>query len=532
MDMVHDNPGEKRTETMFRNPETLRSYGYNTQVFKHFNTIAVFSKLGEDYFPTEESRDWLETMRKIVSNELFYAKQAGLMAMSHIDLFVLPKLLVEKYRDEICDKNGRISIYKEKTKEIHRIMFDELFAEYPIDGLIIRVGETYLHDTPYHQGNGAVEYGDKAKEKDTFVELINFLVEEVCKKHGKYLIFRTWDCFPDRFHSNLEYYLDITNRIEPNEKLIFSIKHTALDFWRRVKFNPCIGKGRHRQVIEVQCQREYEGKGAFPDYIMDGVINGFPENREKIGLRDVVNNPLICGVYTWSRGGGWFGPYIKNEFWCELNTYVISKYAQNTNLTEKMIFSEFAHKKMGLDDDNAGKFHILCQKASDAVLHGRYIEAYDQSLNEELMPCVNWTRDESLGGLRQLDVVFNYAESKNLVQEMLREKEQSVKEWHEVREMFHTIQMPDGSLKEFISDSIEYGLRLFQIINISFHIFAAYRKKEACKELLAAYDEAWEYYLELEKRPQSSSSYKDIYYFAENRQGLNETVELSRKISG
>ena len=30
-----------------------------------------------------------------------------------------------------------------------------------------------------------------------------------------------------------------------------------------VPFNPCIGIGKHQQVVEVQCQREYEGKGAI-----------------------------------------------------------------------------------------------------------------------------------------------------------------------------------------------------------------------------------------------------------------------------
>ena len=107
-------------------------------------------------------------------------------------------------------------------------------------------------------------YGDKSAEKDAFVFLINFLRDEVCQKHGRYLFFRTWDCFPDRFHADKNYYLDVTDRIEPHEKLIFSIKHTALDFWRRVRFNDCLTAGKHRQIVEVQCQREYEGKGAYP----------------------------------------------------------------------------------------------------------------------------------------------------------------------------------------------------------------------------------------------------------------------------
>ena len=148
MDMVHDNPGEERWKTEFRNPEKLVGYGYNTQVFKHVNTVISFDYDGEDFFPTEEAKKWFADMTKIVENEFCEAKKKNLMTMSHIDLFVLPKMLVEKYHDEICDENGKISIFKEKTKELHSKMFDEMFKKFPVDGLIIRVGETYLFDTP------------------------------------------------------------------------------------------------------------------------------------------------------------------------------------------------------------------------------------------------------------------------------------------------------------------------------------------------------------------------------------------------
>lgn len=531
MDMVHDNPGEIRTKTIFRKPETLTRFGYNTQVFKHLNTIATFSELGEDFFPSKESKEWLSCMTQTVVNEIQDAKKEGLMAMSHIDLFVLPKALVERYKDKICDIDGRISIYKEKTKELHRIMFDELFSKYSVDGIIVRVGETYLFDTPYHTGNGAVKYGDKEEEKDTFVELINFLVEEICNKHGKYLIFRTWDCFADRFHADLEYYLDVTNRITPCDKLIFSIKHTALDFWRRVKFNPCLGQGNHRQVVEVQCQREYEGKGAYPSYIMDGVINGFSEIKNKIGLKALRNNPLICGVYTWSRGGGWFGPYIKNEFWCELNAYVISQYAKNPDLDEKVIFDTYIKKRLGTDMEGADKFYMLCKKASDALLHGRYIEVYDKTLNEEYMPCCNWMRDDRIGGLRHLEKVFDYLEENGLTDEALSEKEQSVSEWAEVKKIFESIQVSDDDLKEFISNSIEYGKRLFEVVNIAFKIFASYRKGRICSDLIEEYDEAWKNYIKVEELQQASSSYSDTYSYGETDvgQGMRETVDMYRK---
>ena len=70
--------------------------------------------------------------------------------------------------------------------------------------------------------------------------------------------------------------------------------------------------------MEVQCQREYEGKGAYPNYVANAVINGFEETKQDASprcLNDVKDNPLFYGVWTWSRGGGWYGPYISNELW-------------------------------------------------------------------------------------------------------------------------------------------------------------------------------------------------------------------------
>ena len=529
MNMIHDNPGEPPFVTEFRKPEKSLEYGFNTQVFRHCGTTISFRAMKEDFFDSEPAREWLAKAQKKAGDDVRAAHEAGLKTMVHMDLFVLPGKLVERYREEICDEEGRISIFRPKTKEIYGILFDELFEAYPLDGVVIRVGETYLHDTPYHVGNGGVKYGDKEQEKREFVELLRFLRQEVCVRHGKFLVFRTWDCFPDRFHACLEYYLDVTDQVEPHEKLIFSMKHTALDFWRRVRFNPCIGEGKHRQVIEVQCQREYEGKGSYPMYVMEGVINSFPEVSDKKGLRDVADHPLVCGIFAWPRGGGWFGPYIKNEFWCDLNTYVISHYAVDPHRTEEDIFLEFAREKMGMDAENVLRFRTLCRKIPEAVLRGRYIEAYDVILKEQIMPSANWIRDNRIGGLRQLNEVFAYLEQNDLVGDALAEKELGLKLWKEIREDFREIQMPDLTLRAFIENSIEYAVRFYTIINISFRIFAKCRRNENVRELLAEYDNAWVSYKELELRPQASSSYCEEYIFSDNNLGLNETIAYCRE---
>ena len=150
MDMVHHNPGEAPFSTAFLNPEKLAEYGYNAQVFKHINTAITFENYDPEIFPEGSAeKAWMDDFSKGIAEEIRKAKQAGLKVYYHIDLFVLPKRMVEKYKEEICNADGKIDLYKEKTLEIHRAMFDELFTRFSdVDGLIIRVGETYLHDTP------------------------------------------------------------------------------------------------------------------------------------------------------------------------------------------------------------------------------------------------------------------------------------------------------------------------------------------------------------------------------------------------
>ena len=157
IDMIHHNPGDKPFDTAFSDPEYLRSYGYNAQAFKHINTIATFDAIAPGVFPsTPEESSWRESFTADRVKEIANAKAAGLEVYYHIDLFVLPKKIVEHFAEEILDpQSGRISLNRPKTLEIHRALFNEILERFPeIDGFIIRVGETYLFDTPHHSGDG------------------------------------------------------------------------------------------------------------------------------------------------------------------------------------------------------------------------------------------------------------------------------------------------------------------------------------------------------------------------------------------
>jgi len=352
-------------------------------------------------------------------------------------------------------------------------------------------------------------------------------------KHDRQLFFRTWDIFPDKLHASLPHYLEVTNQVEPHPKLAFSIKHTALDFWRHVKVNECLTHGRHPQIIEVQCQREYEGKGAYPNYVMDGVINGFEENARKIGLKDLLGHPKILGVYSWSRGGGWYGPYIENELWPDLNAFVLARFAQNPARSEEEIFLEYATGWLGLDNGDVNRFRELCLLSAKAILHGRHCAAFDRALKESVLPTALWMRDDRLGGRQQLAEVLDFLHQKNLVAEAFAEKAEAVRLWEKIGALARDIRWPAGATGEFAKISAEYGLRLFRIVDCGWRILTAKpADAPALEKDLADYDAAWADYRALASSPLCPSLYEGRYFGLPGQPaapGLDASVAQVRK---
>lgn len=116
------------------------------------------------------------------------AKKEDLQVYCMLDMLVLPSLLVEKHRTELTNEQGKLDISKPYTQLCIRELMKEMFETFPqLDGLVIRTGETYLHDAPYYVGNHPVQNG-----MHDHIALINLLREEVCERRSKKLFYRTW----------------------------------------------------------------------------------------------------------------------------------------------------------------------------------------------------------------------------------------------------------------------------------------------------------------------------------------------------
>ena len=559
MDMVHHNPGEAMTQSQFLDPAFLKQKGYGAKVFFLFEAAQFginWKTFDPTIFPdTTEAGKWVANKAKTIQTKYDEAKREGLQVYCMLDMLVLPSALVDKHKVELTNEKGKIDISKPYTQQCIRELMSEMFDTYPqLDGLIIRTGETYLHDAPYYTGNHPVQNG-----MHDHITLINLLREEVCEKRNKKLFYRTWDM--GQLHSLPKHYLSVTDSIEPHPNLYFSIKHTMTDFWRGaivnpdmdydtmdtywleesgrygVPFNPCIGIGKHKQIVEVQCQREYEGKGSHPNYIAKGVINGFeefkkPGIRQPYCLSQLKDNPLFKGVWTWSRGGGWGGPYIPNEFWIELNAYVMAQWANNPSRAEQDIFADFAREK-GLPKNEIESFRRLCLLSEDGVIKGQYSALGDVY--------VNWTRDDNVTGTYFQRAYFDRMIKAGKVEDYLQEKKEAVHIWKEIEELAQQLHFASEEVTHFVRTSCTYGRIKYELFAVAWHImlrgYVSERSgipfnRDEMNTYIADFDRLWTEWNELcQNNADSPSIYKISSSFFGTPVGIKETVDHYRLVN-
>lgn len=411
LDKVMLNPGDDLgfERTKYADPEVMRDLGYSGMVASgdlSFLLAADFSKAlpGSNLFPkSSPASAWIAAFRSGVKQFLTRIRKTGLLALGHCDMMVLPRALVEHplYGPELLDAKGRIDFYgRPLVKWVLAQQISEVFGLFPeISGLVVRIGETYLYDSPFHTGHSPLAGREEASREEQQILLahfISFLRDQVCVRHGRILIFRTWETFDHRA-ATAEYYINVTDRIPQHELLYFSAKHTRGDFLRDSQglFNAQLGQGKHAQIIEVSCQRAYEGKGAFPNYIGDGVINGFAELQDRKGLKHVINASQIRGLWTWSRGDGWWGPYLKgNELWVDLHVQVLSSWWRlRGGMSEEDVFHAVVCPRLlpPLAGQGCKRLRALGLAAANATLRTHYCP--------EVNGCGGWIRDDRLGGL-------------------------------------------------------------------------------------------------------------------------------------
>ncbi len=486
LDMVHHNPGELPYQSAYNSPGYLKEAGYNGKVYFLFESPALainWESLSPDILPQgSEERAWVDAKAVQIRQMHQACKEQGMAIYAMSDLVLFPKRLIEKYgiQESFGDPQDSLTI------SLLKVQIDEIFTQFPdLDGLVVRIGETYLHDAPFHEGS----IKDKKNPEKTIIPLMKLLRDEICVKRNKKVIFRTWYAFD----VDAETYQMVSDGVKPHDNLTISVKHCEGDFHRANPFSKVIGQGRHKQIIEVQCAREYEGKGAYPNYIANGVIEGFEEHarmpEEKINsLREFTERcpDLYAGVWTWSRGGGWAGPYINNEMWCDLNAWVMAQWAHDPAQSEEAVFMRYAKEKLQLSSADALKFRQLCLLSAKAVVRGR------NSTFRDMTP--QWTRDMGIGWPRP-----NVNSDPEKQQRNLKQKDEAIEIWKEIVALAEQISWADNETRIQAISSSKYGLHLYEIYRSLVYLAEAEANndKGAMKIWIDNYDKAWESYTQL-----------------------------------
>lgn len=545
LDMVHNNPGEEPYVTKYNSPAFLKQQGFNGAVTHwHVNCAITYDNLKKGVVPKgSEERTWIEKHALEVEKKLADFEANGIAVYPFTDFLVFPRSIWQKYREELTGSDtkskNKPDIQKPLTQKLLRAQIEGIFTRFPdLDGITLRFGETYLHDTPFHLGNSPIRSGEHAVEDH--VLLLSILREEVCVKRNKKLFYRTWD-FGYNFHNNPDFYLAVTNQVEPHPNLIFSIKYQQGDYHRMTPFNPSLGIGKHAQIVEAQSRMEAYGKGAHPYYTAKGVIDGWPETKYEIGfwnqqftgklndpskprgVKDVLSSGLIQGVMTWSHGGGWQGPYIKHEIWTDLNTYVVSHWAQNPRLDEETLFNQFADS-LGFDAFNRDLFRQLALLTIEGVRKG-HCSSYSAN-------SVWWTRDEFFSVSYNNKIVKDII-NRNMVGPVLAEKAEAVAIWQQIESISKQLRINDQALLEAIRISSTYGRIKYQIIEKLWGMMiedeyirqgkVVDRKKLA--DVLAEYDGLWKEWRELEKNsPYCATIYTELAFRNEEKGSAKEMV--------
>lgn len=242
-------------------------------------------------------------------------------------------------------------------------------------------------------------------------------------------------------------------------------------------------------------------KEAHPVYVFGGMVNGFSEYSQIMDIDAVQSvgqlksDPKFKGFWTWSRGGGWRGPYISNELWCDINTISATIWAQNMSLTEDEVLMKTL-RCIGVKRNSIKPFIRLLKMSDEAVLKGQCsnIDIKEARFNQW------WTRDQFFSGVHELSEFMNYIIINDKIDVMLEEKSYASSLWREIERLADTIKMKETTDEEYLKISATYGRikyelteQIFIIALCSEHerIYGRY-DGEMMKSAIERYDKLWQ----------------------------------------
>lgn len=321
----------------------IQALGYTAITFDDLAHITMF-----DFYPYALSRS-------IRSYQEHFEELFALTKREGLDIYITTDLL---FWNEYIEKEvGNSDV---KMRALFTESLERLFDLYPeVSGVVLRIGESDGVDVTCSFKSRMVIKSPAQCNK--WLHHVVPLFEE----REKSLIFRTWGLGAFSV-GDLIWNKQTEKRAFRNissNALILSRKYGEADFFRYLQLNPLFLQSEHKQIIEFQARREYEGFGEFPAYC--GPLY------QKL-YKDLQDAPHLCGFSIWAQTGGWSHfdklTFLHNSSpWNELNvatTIAIFKDgASAASAVETFVQNRFPQ----VDADTVLRYVDLCQQLIENI---------------------------------------------------------------------------------------------------------------------------------------------------------------------
>jgi len=402
-----NNPGEPEVSSRYNDPAQLRDLGYNGLVI--YETTALSGVESADAIESSELRRWVQHHLDHIARLIDQATDAGLDVFLFYDTLVLTEQALHRNPTALACKNHPKTVCpaSEQAWDLSARALGATLRRWPqVAGVVLRFGDTDAPRLPHLVGNDI--YSPHCPRCSQFgrADRINAAIHRfhqlVVEQAGKRLIVRAWNVRPSGLHDSADLARRVIDALPggpDDDRLILSFKFTQTDFWRYQKWNPSSLLAGDRPIIyELQCQREFEGKGGFPNWQAGLWRDGHPEiadQSQRGGLARVAEQVNLAGLWAWVRGGGWGGPFIKNETWIDANVFAVPRLAEKPKADPRVIAEQWIERRLGIKKKAARELiGRILDRSADVVRDVFYIGPFALLKGDPWHPNADWVQDD------------------------------------------------------------------------------------------------------------------------------------------
>lgn len=541
---VLDNPGEPHSETRYRDPMHLKALGYNGLVL--YETTGLSGVENPDAAGGGEMRRWLQRQFEMVDQTIARAVRAGLDVYISYDVLSLARSTVEAAVGELTCRNRPATLCpaSEGVLQFSVRALESLLTRWgDVKGVVLRFGDNDAVRLPYLVGNDIYSPHcarcSQLGRADRIALVLEHFHKLVVQKLGRRLIARAWNVRPNGMHDSVDLCQRLRERLpgkESDDRFILSFKFTETDFWRYQRWNPASLVFGDRPILyELQCQREFEGKGGLPNWQVPLWRDGSPEMRQgegESGLANVAGRINLAGLWAWVRGGGWGGPFTRNETWIDANVVAVPALADNPKVAPGVLADAWITDRLRITDAGlAAALRQTLEHSPQIILNGFYLGPFARSRGNPWHPSGDWIQDDMVDVQAAWRILQRLSDSD--MDEVVREKVEAVTQIAADRSALqHRIQDRNRGVIEPLVNTLVYGESLMESLRDLLAGLTTYRRflksrtpglADATRQKLLAAQMYWQHHTQRHSSlPGAATAFRESHFWETTQRILGE----------